>query len=327
MLIERPDVKKYAIATLAATLVGFTVVPANAALTAAPAGDRVIYVMDATGGVISEFDRGTDTATVVCDTGLESADWITASAFDDVTGLAYWVRNASSDNATVVSVDLGTCATEEFPIDYAGRGSSLDIYVRSLMVDGGEFTFLVQDDGDWGNVWTTSVAIDNGVWALTPVTNFSNESQLTDIAMDPVTDQMYGITAGCQVLTLPDYTTVADYSGLASSWCPALEIDDNERIWFTSNYTGVLNSDDLTFPGADFQVQSAAQLDFGVFGEEFFFAPVPSNAAGSGEESQSRGGLASTGSNMNLAGVFGAAGLFFAAAIAFAVRARRLGRQ
>ena len=321
--------KKFAIAVLTVAFAGLTTTAANAALTAGPSGDRAIYVIDATGGVISEFDRSTDTATLLCDTGLDSADWITASAFDEVSGLAYWVRNASSDNATVVSVDLATCDTQEFPLNYNGRGSSLDIDIRSLMVDAGEFTFLVQDDGDYGNVRTASVAIANGVWALTPVENFSNESQLTDIAINPVTDQMYGITAGCQVLTLPDYTTRADYSGLTNSWCPALEIDDNQRIWFTSNYTGVLNSDDLTYPGADFQTQSAGQIDFGIYGEEFFFGPTPESLSdgGSGSAAGAGSGLASTGSPVSLGVVFSTAGLFFAAAAAFGVRARRLARK
>ena len=296
---------------------------AQAALETAPAGDySTLYTIGVTSGNVYRFDRATESTELVCESTNTSDEWITGSAFDPATNTLHWIRNFSSGEASIVSVDMATCDQTVLPIDIDNRGSSADAVVFGLTWNDGAMEMLYLDSNDSDNRWVGDVTGGVSSWVVEPTLNLANEDNYSDIAYDPVSGDLYAIDYSCIVYNITNSNSVVAIYTLAgiSDECPSLKIDSDERIWFTSNNAGLINSDILLAPGGDIESFDNA-FDESYVGEEFFFGPESFPAAASSD------GLASTGSTMNLGGIFGAAGLFFAAAIAFAIRARRLARQ
>lgn len=296
---------------------------AQAALETAPAGDySTLYTVGVTSGNVYRFDRATESTELVCESTNTSDEWITGSAFDPATNTLHWIRNFSSGEASIVSVDMSTCDQTVLPIDIDGRGDSSNTEIFGLTWHDGALQIMYQDSNDSNNRWVGNVSGGVTTWDVEPFMNLANEDNYSDIAYDPVSGDLYAIDYNCTVYNLSNSNAVVAIYALAgvSPDCPTLKIDGDQRIWFTSNDAGVIISDTLLAAGGD--IESFENIiDSSYIGEEFFFGPESFPAAASSD------GLASTGSNVNLGGIFGAAGLFFAAAIAFAVRARRLARQ
>lgn len=319
--------KKFVATISAFALVGLGSSSAHAALTTAPADDRPIYVLDQYNGNISRYNFDTQDTTLVCESDFPSTSQIVASEYLPVSGVLYWVRNDDTDAATLVSVNPITCEQSEAPLNWNGKGDFAHTDAIGLTQDDtGLVMYLVDVDSN-GDYFLASFAEQDGEWVGTSITDDGNESAIRDIAVDPVTDQIYVVYPWCQVIAYPQWTTVADYAGLIYSDCTSLEIDTNQRWWITSQSTGYLNSDSLIAPGSSLEVHGTDSIDGSVYGEEFFFGPTDDEIAAYQNAAGSSGGgedLASTGSPVNLGVVFSTAGLFFGAAIAFAVRARRL---
>lgn len=294
-------------------------VAANAALSTAPAGDLSIYTIDDFTGTISRLDLSTETAEVVCESTVVSTSWITGSAFDSATNTVYWVKNFPNGDASIVTVDLYTCEQSDSPLDINGRGDSTDTAIYGLTWYEGGLVVLYEDDlTSYDRIIGDATLVD-GVWEVSPTADFGNEVYYSDIAYNPVTDDLYAIDYDCNVYNLTDsISLVAAYSVAGvSTECPTLKIDDAERIWFTSDNSGVLNSDTLSAPGGDLQYFDNGPLNSDTYCEEFFFGPTVITAP-----VNNAGGLASTGSENVAPILFGTAGLFFAAAAAFYYRFR-----
>ena len=182
---------------------------------------------------------------------------------------------------------------------------------------------LVLDHNDAGNFWFADVTNSGSSWDFTPNTNIGNENSIRDLGVDPTTGIQYQIFGYGAVYTYPDFTSIANYSGLTYSDFDSVNIDESGRIWFTSGTTGYINSDLLSSPGSDFQTLDV-QLSDTVFGEEFFFGPTPDEAAAIlARENNAGSGLAGTGGDLSLGTFFATAGLFFAASAAFLYGFRR----
>lgn len=317
--------KKF-IATIAAIIVaGFSSSTANAALTTSPAGDnRSVYVINDYSGDISRLDLTDESTELVCESAISSTDWITGSAFDPATNTVYWIKDFSTGNAAIVTVNLYSCDQSVAPIDLGGRGDTSNANIYGLTWHDGVIEILYMDGDTFYDRIRGEATLVDGVWEVTQLMDYGNETNFSDLAYDPVSHNLYAMSYDCNVYNLENYPSapMAAYTAAGiSTDCPTLKIDDAGRVWFTSNSYGVLNSDTLSAPGVDLQSFNNGSLDFSVYCEEFFFAPTVIPAPGSNED------LAKTGTNVNLGMVFGTAGLFFAAAIAFATRARRLNRQ
>lgn len=312
--------KKFIALALAAGIVVTGNVAANAALTTAPAGDDLsVYTLDDLTGTISRLDLETETTEVVCESDITSTNWITGSAFDPATNTVYWVKNFPNGDASIVTVDLYTCEQTDSPLDINGRGDSTDSDIYGLTWYEGGLEVLYQDALTNGDRIIGDATLVDGVWEVSPTADFGNEYNLSDIAYNPVSGDLYAITYDCTVYNLTDSASVVALYPLAgvSQECPTMKIDDAERIWFTSDDYGVLNSDTLAAPGGDLQFFDNGSLSANDYCEEFFFAPTVITAPVS-----DAGELASTGSDNIAPTLFGTAGLFFTAAAAFYYRFR-----
>ncbi|MEY4397415.1 MAG: hypothetical protein RLZZ40_1171 [Actinomycetota bacterium] len=315
--------KKIAIAALAAVAALIGATPANAALTSAPGNDRPLYLQSEYSGDISLFDFSTNTASLACSSEFESESAIVASEYVPADGLYFWVRNGSTDHASIVTLNPVTCEQSELSINALERGDSSQLEVISLLAVDGELRVYALDHANFDNFLFMSATPADAEWQLTESESLGNESSIRDIAVDPANGDMYVFFPYGLLLSYPGYQAIADYSGLTYSDFTSVNIDADGRVWFTSGSTGYLNSDTLSYPGADFQTLDA-QFPETVFGEEFFFGPTPDEAAAIlARENNAGSGLAGTGGDLSLGTFFATAGLFFAASAAFLYRFRR----
>lgn len=268
--------------TLIATLFG--AVPAHAAINVVPAGDySSIYTLSVETGDVYRIDLDTETSELVCQSEIISGSWITGSAYDPETKKLYWIKDFYSGTASIVTQDMVTCEQTDNPIDIEDRGDSNSVDMFGMAISNGEIVMVYVDGQNASSAMFGDAELVDGVWEVTSFMDNGSEWNFSDIAYDPVSGDLYAIEYDCQLYNVTNsFALVASYALMSvPEECPTLKIDDDQRIWFTSNDASLLNTDDLLDAGSDMQSTDSNAFEPTVFGEEFFFGPADFTASDS----------------------------------------------
>lgn len=235
--------KKTILTAIAATaVVGLSVTPAAATVTAIPSGQQLVQ-FGWSDGVIHFFQ--TDWSTLEpLEPIVDIQNGIVGATFNPADGKIYVVDNwFDTDNQRIVAIDVTDGSTDVWTIDYGNGSNSAPYETRALAFDGdGNLWVLTNNDsGNANEVKRISLADpDTAVVAQTvDVEEYDNET-LSGLAWNSVDDSFYVLSYNNKLEKLnsdgsietPEATPTENGDDEAAD----LAFDANGVAWISGNY-------------------------------------------------------------------------------------------